>query len=131
MTVSWKSRRRRIAIGLLVALAAVLTTVPASQARPNQTRCTLTLSGPRWKLASASGTTYKIVAHGYSCAAARPWVATYIHQTGKGLGQTLKGPAGLICPSYAQLGVVDAFVYAGTCHHANGGVFFGWAPKPT
>ena len=131
MTVSWKSRRRRIAIGLLVALAAVLTTVPPSEARPNLTRCTLTLSGPRWKLASASGTTYKIVAHGYSCAAARPWVATYIHQTGKGLGQTLKGPAGLICASYAQLGVVDAFVYSGTCHRATGGVFFGWAPKLT
>ena len=122
---------RRLGVALLVALATALVTVPASQAAPAATHCTVALSGPHWKIGAASGASYKIVAEGFSCAAARTWVTRYIHQTGKGLGQTLKGPAGFICMSYSQPASGDKLVYTGTCHHATGGVSFGWGPKTT
>ena len=71
-----------------------------------------------------------------SCLAARAWVVRFTHQKiqgsgQKGLGQTLKGPSGLKCRSFAEAISGDKFVYAGACvHPPDNTPSFAWAPKP-
>jgi hypothetical protein len=120
----------------LVLVATSFLAATGSRAAPAHAaaKCHLVVKGAPWsirtRIGRVLGSRYALVADRPWCSAARPWVAKFTHQKGKGLGQTLKGPAGLKCHSISTAASGDVRVYAGVCGHGVGyrPPGFGWAP---
>ena len=123
-----------LVLAVTTALAGPAGTV-ASRAGTGQTisKCSIVVSGAPWRIRAGgtiSGDTYKISAHGMSCATARPWVQKFTRQSNPGVGKVLKGPRGFTCRSWTTPASGAKLVVSGVCTappHNN--PFFGWGPK--
>ena len=131
------SRLRRAAIvGTSVAILLAATTVVAATGSQAATahvasKCKIVVKATPWHIhGSGSGSKYTVVAGGMSCSSERRWVLKFTHETGKGIGKTLKGPSGYWCESDSEAASGDNHVYAGLCAQPPHNVtFFTWAPK--
>jgi hypothetical protein len=129
-------RRRGAAMGAPVSILLATTTLVAATssraaAAHPASKCEIVVKAAPWHIhASGSGDKYTVAAEGMPCSSARRWVAQFTHETGKGLGMTLKGPSGFLCESFSEAASGDDHVYAGVCRQPPHNLpSFEWAPK--
>jgi hypothetical protein len=119
----------------VVALVVALVVAGGAQATRAAAKgdCKLVIPAAHWSIKigahSFSGNRYSVRVEGMSCSLAQTWVQKLTTQHSKAFGVVLKGPANLVCTSWAQPETGDNLVYSGVCKHAPGVPFFGWGPK--
>jgi hypothetical protein len=125
---------RQILMALLLAATLSCGTTCASVASAASgsvsatSRCKLVISGTHWTIEGVgSGSRYTLAAEGMSCAAAKPWAVKLMQRRAS---QTMQGPKGFKCHSFATAASGDTLDYSGVCLHAPGVPFFEWGPKP-
>jgi hypothetical protein len=115
---------------VLAICAAVAGSGAPARAATAAPSCRASLSGPRWTIGGASGSTYQIAARGVSCATVRPFVTRFLAHPVP-LGTVMHGPAGYRCHSFSQGAAGAKLIASGVCTHGpHNTPFFGWGPKP-
>jgi hypothetical protein len=93
---------RRLSLGLLAVVSAILVTAPVALATSGTAKpCILVAKGAPWSTKGQKGTTYTVLGvNGGSCTAGVAWLKRLT--TKKGFG--IKGPPGYTCNVLATLG---------------------------